>query len=76
MEMKKKGKSCPKVLTSLYITESLKITALNMQYMRAVWRRWNVECCIANPWSNLASEEEGFESADKNVVLLLCHAKA
>lgn len=56
--MKKKGKFGPEVLTSLYNKESLKITDINMQYMRAIWRRWNVECCIANPWSSFASEEE------------------
>ena len=33
-------------------------------------------CCIANPWSSFASEEERFESARKNADLLLCHAKA
>lgn len=62
--MKKKGKFSPKVLTFLYNKESLKITDRNMQYMRAVWRRWNMECCIADPWSSL-SEEEMFESAGK-----------
>lgn len=45
--------------------------------MRALWRRrWNVECCIANPWSSFASEEEMFESTGKNVDLFLCCAEA
>lgn len=74
--MKKKGKFGPKMLTSLFNKESFKITDVNMQYMRAVWRRWDVECCIVNPQSGFASEEERFESADKNVALLLHHAKA
>lgn len=72
--MKKKGKFGPEVLASLYNKESLKITDINMQYMRAIWRRWNVERCIANPWSSFASEEERFESEGKNVDLF--HAKA
>lgn len=37
--MKKKGKFGPEVLTSLHNKESLKITDINMQYMRAIWRR-------------------------------------
>lgn len=74
--MKKKGRFGPQVLTSLYNKESLKITDINMQYMRAVGRRWNVECCTANLRSSFASEEERFESAGKNVDLFLCRAEA
>ena len=33
-------------------------------------------CCIANPGSSLASEEERFESAGKTVDLLLCCSEA
>lgn len=71
-EMKKKGKFGPRVLSFLRNKASWKTTDINMQYMRAVWRRWMWSVA----WQIHGAGGEGFESAGENVDVLLCHAKA